>query len=131
MLFCQAFANQIADFLLFIQRQQRNHELVDVSRVQLGLGAASSMFLGLELADNRLKHHGHVGVVDIGQQPQDVDLIAGKSQSPVEINIGSAYVCTGGVNQQVPGLEVRFGWCVEGVLSGFFALELRVCLDYV
>ena len=94
-------------------------------------GAASSVFLGLELADNRLKHHGHVGVVDIEQQPQDVDLIAGKSQSPVEINIGSAYVCTGGVNQQVPGLEVRFGWCVEGVLSGFFALELRVCLDYV
>ena len=108
MLFCKAFTNQIANFLLFIQRQQRNHELVDVSRVQLG-GAASSVFLGLELADNRLKHHGHVGVVDIGQQPQDVDLIAGKSQSPVEINIGSAYVRTGGVNQQVPRLEVRFG----------------------
>ena len=101
--------NQIADLLLFIRWQQGNHELVDVRRIEFGLGAAPGMLLGLELANDGLKHHGHVGVVDIGRQPQDVDMIAGKGRSPVEINIGPADVRAGGLDQQILGLDVRFG----------------------
>ena len=105
----QTLAHQIADGFLLVCIDQRDQESIDVGRVKLGLGAASRVLLCLELPDDRLEDHRHVGGVDTGAQTEDIDVVARHGRRIAQIGVGPTDVGTRGIDQQIVPLDMRLG----------------------